>query len=118
MNKLIIAYSVIIGFALFNWVWCRILLYKGLDHAFIKRRETPNIALFFERHKVSYLIGIAWLVMYLGIVGFAAGRILSISGLWSLETAAIFGGIWLIWARDRLHYVTAAFVVKRMAEQR
>ena len=117
MNQLIILYGAIIAFTLLNWAWTLTVLYKGLDHTFLKVREAPQFTFFFERYKYIYIQNMIGTVLYFIIFGFAVYRLLSILGLWLPETAFFTSCIWQVWAKDRLQYVTALFVVRRMTEQ-
>lgn len=116
MIPLIVLYGAVVVFALIHWAWIRFILYKGLDNSFIKARQGRGFEHFFERHKITYLKNMIWSVLYFIVLGFAVCRLLSVLGLWSFETVFISSGIWLIWAKDRLHYFTALFVVKRKVE--
>ena len=118
MIDLIMLYAFILGMALLNWGLNRYALYSGLEIAFLQERQKPYFPHFFETHKAAYLKTLIWVALYVLIVGFTAGRLLYLLGLWSFETALIGLAILAFLAKERVHYITGVFVMMRAKVER
>lgn len=114
MIDLVMLYAFIIGMALLNWGLNRLALFKGLEVAFLKERQKPTFNYFFEAHKTAYIKTMIWVALYVLVVGFTAGRLLYMLGLWSLETALIGLVILAFFTKERVHYITGVFVMSRL----
>lgn len=114
MNDLMMLYSLIIGLALVSWAFSSLTLYRGLAAAFLQERQKHGFKSFLEYHKAAYLKILMWAGLYVCLVGYASARLLYMANLWSLETALIGLVVLIFFAKERVHYITALFVVERM----
>ena len=115
MIDLTMLYCFIVGMALLNLVFNCLALYRGgLELAFLNERKKQGFGSFFEIHKIAYIKTLIWLVLYVCIVGFTAARLLYFSGLWSIETALVGLVLMVFFTKERLHYITATFVMVRV----
>ncbi len=114
MIDLTMSYCFIVGMALLNLVFNRLALYRGLELAFLNERKKHGFGSFFEIHKIAYIKTLICLVLYVCIVGFTAARLLYFSGLWSIETALVGLVLMVFFTKERLHYITATFVMVRV----
>lgn len=107
-------YCIIIGIALLNWGFNRLTLYRGLNFAFLNECKQRGFGSFFEIHKTAYIKTLIWVVLYICLVGFTAARLLYLSGLLSIETAIVLLTLISFFAKERVHYITAIFVIARV----
>lgn len=118
MIDLILLYAFILGMALLNWGLNRFALTRGLEIAFFQERQKPYFHNFFETHKAAYIKTLIWVALYVLMVGFSAGRLLYLLGLWSFETALIGLAILIFLTKERVHYITGVFVMMRVKVER
>ncbi|MDR6630390.1 hypothetical protein J2X86_002445 [Acinetobacter lwoffii] len=117
MIDLMMLYAFIVGMALLNWGLNRFALFRGLSAAFLKQRQRPGFQFFFNKHSTPYIKAMVWVALYVLLVGFAAGRLLYLANLWSWETAIVGLVLMSFLARERVHYITAIFVVTRVNQE-
>ncbi len=106
-------YMFILGVATAQYCLYRWRLGRGLAFAFQQFRADRNISDFFEIHQKTYTSALAWGIASIALVAFCAFRLAYMLNALNLESAFILGLILIFYAKDRIYYLTADFVMQR-----
>lgn len=117
MLNFYIAYLVVIVIALAQWAYMRSLLTRGLQIEFQKFRQVRSMDFFFSRFTKPYLALMLWTLFYIGFICYCAIRFLMGYDLLNIESCIFTVLAVIFFAKDRVYYVTAVYVLSKKGEQ-
>lgn len=109
-------YMVVIVIALAQWGYMRSLLTRGLQLEFQKFRQVRSMDFFFSRFTKPYIGLMIWTLFYTGFIGYSAIRLLINLNMLNLESIIFTVLAVLFFAKDRIYYTTAVYVLSKKVE--